>query len=361
MQLYLDNLFIEFTLPISEWFATDAQTDFSKWLYVLTAEEVKDIGHALEITLKAGHRNCDTMTKKDFPLQSSLTAVAAVLDHIENDMGLFVLRGIPAERYSKDEMRMIYWGIGLHLGTAVSQSSKGDVLGDVKNFGDFHSPHSAAGRGYMSRMHLSFHTDSSDVVSLMVLNTAKSGGLSMICSSIAVRNQIARKRPDLLKVLFEDFYWSWKGHESAGSLPYYKQPIFSEEGGRFACRFIPTHIYSAQEFSDVPRLTENQKEAISMIDETANDDRFHFSMMFEPGDIQFLNNHITFHARTEFEDDDSIERRRHLLRMWLCPPNSRRLSPALGEFYHDQRPGAVRGGFPSRTGQVLFETIASEV
>ena len=40
-------------------------------------------------------------------------------------------------------------------------------------------------------------------------------------------------------------------------------------------------------------------------------------MAFEPGDIQLLSNHTVIHARTDYEDYDEPERKRHLLRLWL--------------------------------------------
>jgi len=303
------------------------------------------------------HQGCDTMTKEDFPLGVSQEALKHVLDRLENDMGLFVLRGLPASKYTKPQMRMIYWGLGLHLGMAVSQSGKGDLLGDVKNFGNSINPTSTTGRGYMSRVNLGFHTDSADIVGLMVLQVAPKGGLSMICSSVAVRNEIARRRPDLLKVLYEDFCWSWKGNAPPGAAPYYKIPIFSEEGGRFSCRYIPPHIYTAaQELPELPSVTEQQTEAIHLIQSIANDEKFHFGMMFEPGDIQLLNNHITLHARTEFEDGETEETKRHLLRVWLCPSNSRKLNSGVVDFYRDQTSGSVRGGFHSQMNGYVYET-----
>jgi hypothetical protein len=251
-------------------------------------------------------------------------------------------------------LRLIYWGMGKHLGTARSQSKVGDLLGDVRDFGVI--TESAGGRGYQSNQRLNFHTDSCDVTGLFVLHVAKSGGLSKLASSVAVRNEIARRRPDLLDVLYQPFYWSWNKQEAPGAKPYYPQPIFSERDGSFACRYIDGQIKNAQAFPDVPRFTPAQIEARAMIDELANSDAFNFAMMFEPGDLQLVNNHICFHARTAFEDWPDPERHRHLLRMWLSMPNSRPLSLLMGTIYEDQRAGAVRGGFPSRTGQHVFNT-----
>ena len=43
-------------------------------------------------------------------------------------------------------------------------------------------------------------------------------------------------------------------------------------------------------------------------------------MEFEPGDMQFLKNAVIFHARTEYEDWDEPQQKRHLLRLWLTNP-----------------------------------------
>lgn len=99
----------------------------------------------------------------------------------------------------------------------------------------------------------------------------------MVCSSVAVRNEIARRRPDLLNILYEPFYWTWKGNSPPGAGLYYKIPIFSEEGGRFSCRYISFHITTAQEeFAEITRLTKQQQEAIDLVGQIANDEKFHF-------------------------------------------------------------------------------------
>ena len=220
---------------------------------------------------------------------------------------------------------------------------------------------SSTGRGYMSRQTIGFHSDTSDVVCLMVLRAAKSGSLNLICSSLGICNEIERERPDLLEILYQPFYWSWKGQEAPGEKPYYEQPVYSEHYGKFASRDIKSHILSAgKDFPELPPLSEEQMEALMLINKLANAPKFHFSTMFEPGDMQFLNNHVTLHSRSEFEDYEEPDRKRHLLRMWLSVPNSRALSLLLGAIYQDQREGAVRGGFPTRTGSYSFETVAAK-
>ncbi len=346
----------DYTGPCA-WKAADMK-DEREWIIHLTPAQITEIDSALQTAKKSG-ATLPTLTKETFPLAGWKPLIDDVQERLENGRGIVVLRGLPALNYGKDDLRLMYWGLGLHLGTAVSQSSKGDLLGDVRDFGvDTHSP---TGRGYMSKQHLGFHTDTADVVVLMVLRTAKSGGRSMIASSVAIRNEIARTRPDLLDVLYQPYHWSWKGQEAPGEKGWYLQPIYSEHKGRFSSRDIYPHIYAAQtDFDDVPKMTEKQKEAYELIRTLADDPSFHLSMMFEPGDIQLLNNHVTMHSRTEFEDWPEEDRKRHLLRMWLSMPNTRELSPLMSAIYRDQRGGVVRGGFPSRTGTHSYATVKAK-
>jgi hypothetical protein len=162
-------------------------------------------------------------------------------------------------------------------------------------------------------------------------------------------------------VLYQPFHWSWNQQEPAGEPPYYPQPIFSMQDGKFSCRYIRGQIVNAQRFPEVPRFTPAQVEALDLLDAITNDENFHITYEFKPGDMQLLNNHTCFHARTAFEDYPEHDRRRHLLRMWLSVPNSRPLSPAMGTIYQDQRPGVMRGGFPSRTGRFIYESTGEMV
>lgn len=338
------------------WVAEDLKHT-SQWIHHLSTAEIAAIDAAL-IAARKQQLTFEALTKENFPLQALRPTFDRVLEELENGLGFFVVRGLPAEKYTKDDMRLMYWGIGLHIGTAVTQSSRGDMLGDVRDFGV--DTFSKKGRGYMSNQYLQFHADTCDVVCLMVLRVAKSGGLSRFCSSIAIHDEIARTRPDLLEVLYQPFYMSWKGQEAPGQLPYYQQPMFSKEQGKQSSRFIPQHIigYSVDQalHPELPPLTDKQREAIEYVQKLANDPRFYGEMMFEPGDMQFMNNHVMYHSRTEFEDYEEDDRKRHLIRMWLSVPNSRPLNESMGAIYRDRRPGAVRGGFPAHTGARVFET-----
>jgi hypothetical protein len=326
------------------------------WLHVLDDADIAEIDRAFR-GWKASGTALEDVAAADFPAPRFAAIASRALDALEHGPGMFMIRGFPVARYATDDARAIYWCLGKHLGTAMSQSDEGDVLGDVR---DIHvPPDSPRFRAYKTSGAAAFHTDSCDVAGLFVLRAAKRGGVSMVASSVAVHNELLRTRPDLLEVLYRPFHWSMQGQERAGEEPFYPQPIFSWHEGYFSCRYIRGQIKNGQRFAAAPRLTREQTEAMDLLDRIAADPAFHFVTDFQPGDLQLCNNHVVMHARTAFEDHPEPERQRHLLRMWLSVPNSRPLSPLLGRIYKDRRPGAVRGGFPAKIpGQIVFETSA---
>ena len=323
------------------------------WTYRLTAADRAEIGAGLDRCIAADRPFAD-MTAADLPLPAFAHRLLHARDVLETGCGIFLFRGFPAEGRSIDDLRRLYWGIGRHIGTAVSQSKRGDMLGDVRDIGTDVS--GREGRGYTSRAELEFHTDSADVSALFFLRTARAGGLSRFVSSVAIHNEIARQHPEFLKTLYEPFIWSRQGQERPGEAAWYGQPVYGVERGHFASRYIRTHILSARKHHDAPPLTGLQRDALAAIDRLAGDPAFCLDTMLEPGDMVFLNSHTTYHARTEFEDHPEPARRRHLLRLWLSVPNSRPLPEGWSAVYRDRRPGAVRGGFPGHADRPAYAT-----
>ncbi len=319
------------------------------WIHRFTAAEIAELMAALR-TAKARGKSIATVEAADFPLPTVAPRLAVARETLETGTGTYLFRGMPVTNLPQADLRFIYWALGKHLGTAVSQSADGDVLGDVRNIG--------LDRIYTSNRRGGYHCDSCDVVGLFVLRAAKTGGLTLIASSGAVHNEMLATRPDLVAALYEMLPWSWLGTQAAGEQPYFRQPIFSMWRGKFSCIYIPGLIRMTQKMPGAPKLESRHVEGMALLEHLCEDDRFQLAMRFEPGDIQFLNNHVCLHDRTAFEDWDDPDRRRHLLRLWLSVPNSRDLGPERAEYW-DLAPGAVRGGF-ARHRPPIFETTGEE-
>ena len=315
------------------------------WIEALSPGEIAEVEAAMRDVKQRGLALHD-VRRRDFPLPTLARRLARIARDLEDGRGLVLLRGLPVGNYPADETRFIVWGIGAHLGIPVSQSKNGELLGEVRDLGVRLG--TATSRGYRSNEHLRYHTDRADLVLLLCVRTAESGGLSRVVSSVAIHDEILRRRPDLLSVLYSDYYHSRQGEEAADEAPWFAKPVFGFCEGRFSSQYSRSFIESAQRFPEVPRLTTAQIEAIDLLAELA--DALRVEMTLEPGDIQILNNHVTYHARTGYQDHPDPARQRLLYRLWLSAPNNRRLPPEFAVIWQHTEPGAIRGGVPPATG-----------
>ncbi len=197
------------------------------------------------------------MTCHRFFLKTFGETLRRLWDEVENGSGVLLLRGLDVDRYGLDGTRLVYWGIGAHVGTALAQNPQGALLVDVRNEGG--DPYrDVKARGYHTSQYLPFHNDQGDVVGLLCFRAAKEGGESCIASSAAVYNEILRTRPDLLEELFRPYCVDIRDEQPAGRAPYYVEPRFAFHNGRFYAQHGPTYVKSAQRFDEVPRLTDAQ-------------------------------------------------------------------------------------------------------
>jgi Taurine catabolism dioxygenase TauD, TfdA family len=315
----------------SVWTAAEMRST-RRWLCEVSGEDIAELDRALAQVRRQELRI--PFSKDQFPLGGLATRLLTLRHEIESGTGVVLMRGLPVDRYGLDGSRLVYWGLGTYLGTALAQTPRAELLIDVRDTGGDQYKDPTA-RGYHTHRRLPFHNDQGDVVGLLCLHGAKSGGLSCIASAAAVHNEILRTRPDLLSVLYQPYYSDIRGEQPAGRKPYYAEPRFANWQGRLFCVHGRTYIDSAQRFPEVPRLTPEMIEAMELIDTLANSERFRLDMDFKPGDIQFLNNHVVVHSRTDFEDYDEPERKRHLLRLWLRTPAYAQLPPFFDQRFED--------------------------
>lgn len=322
------------------WYGPDV-TKRDDWMMPLGAAEVTEIEDATR-ALVAHNADIAAITARDFPLPTlGARLKARVAGEVLNGRGFLLLRGLPVERWSMQEAATAFFGLGAHLGSARSQNGKGHVLGHVQDLGlDVKDPNV---RIYQTHERQTYHTDSCDIVGLLCLKTAKSGGLSALVSSTTIFNEMRRRRPDLLQLLFQPLATDRRGEVPEGQKPYFEIPVFNWHKGYLTAIYQRQYIDSAQRFADAPRLTPQQVEALDMFDSLANDPALNLFMEFNPGDVQLVHNHTMLHDRTGFEDWPEPERRRHLLRLWLAASGARPLPEIFAQRYGSVTVGD-RGG-----------------
>lgn len=315
----------------SVWFGPDMAAREAEWTYVLTAADMAEIEAALASVLARG-LDIGAIRREDFPVPGFGRVIDRLRQDVLSGRGFAHLRGVPVVNRPIRESATLYWGIGTHFGSARSQNARGHLLGHVYDLGGS-SAKDPNTRSYATSERQNFHIDRCDVVALLCLRRAKTGGLSTIVSSMAVHNVMAERRLDLLERLYRTFPVDRRGEVPEGKGPFYEGPVFNESDGNVSVLYSRLHIGSAQRFPEARRLTQEDYEALDMIGTLAADPALRLDMNFMPGDMQLLHNHTILHARSAYEDWPEPDRKRHLLRLWLAPPDARPLPAVFAEAY----------------------------
>lgn len=316
-----------------------------EWMWTFTDEENDEIELALR-HFRATNLDVMDVTAETFPLSSSFqNKLLAMRDEILQGRGFAVQRGLTVARYSNKDICTIFCAIGKIMGIPVSQNKFGHVLGHVFDLGN--DPLSPSTRLYTTSAAQPFHTDSADIVGLLCIRNASAGGDSQWVSSVRCYEEIKRERADLAEVLLQPFFVSRKGEIPPGCGPTYEMAVFHEvEDDRTGEKNIigiydRSFIDAAQTIEGTPKLTSLQIEALNYLDALCV--KRQIEMRLQSGDIQWLHNHTTFHARSAFKNESEFPR--HLLRLWLSPENGIKLPDAFKtRFNSTERGSPNRGG-----------------
>jgi len=295
------------------------------------------------------------MAQDKFPLKGAADIFAEMSDELENGTGAAMLANIPVEKYTVEELGVLYLGICSYIGNVVQQSSAGlrsksrgygMPLGHVKAEMKGKTPLD----GKQANNYFRLHTDRCDMISLLSVRTASAGGHGRLASAAAIHDVMVDRAPDLVPLLYQPIERIWEGGEGVIALPIW---AFEEKTGKFTTQISPSYIENAQYVNGVRKLTADEIEALDLIEEIGLEIGHDF--LQKPGQLTFMNNHLVYHGRTAWKfaeaDDvenvrDNEENGRLLLRAWISPYNSRPLpdTPAFNEMWGAVAPGVPRGG-----------------
>ncbi len=260
------------------------------------------------------------------PAQFSLAGTRAfvngpVRDNLDHGAGICVLDRLPTEQMSVDEARTVYWVFSSLLGRPVAQKHNGNMMADVKDAGIPMKAGTAA-RGSTTRELLEFHNDGAatplppEYVGLLMLQAPRSGGLSRAFSVASGYNWLLDHHPEVLPRLYSDFtYFRMREHD-ASEPACVSAPFLHSDGKGLKARVGPYQMKSAFEMGEA-EMDDATAEAVNALDELFEQDHLAAEFYMAPGQLQFVNNQMIVHSRTEFVDHEEDSRRRHLLRIWL--------------------------------------------
>jgi len=255
---------------------------------------------------------------EQFRLGACARFMAEVRTRLDEGPGFVVLDRLPLDRMTRAEAVDLYWILGNLLEPPVAQEWKGTVIYDVRHEGQAFT---ADTRGALTPAGLEMHTDSSmgeappNYVSLLCMQTAAAGGMSIVSSALAAHNHFLREAPELLRRLYEPFYRDHQEYQAADAAATNFRPVFAWDG-RLRTRFNARHTFRGYEKTGRV-LDESGATAVRLMDQFLEDPDNRLDLWLEPGQIQILNNRIIVHGRTPYQDHDEPERRRHLVRLWL--------------------------------------------
>ncbi len=257
-----------------------------------------------ELAARLRGRALPSITRADADHPALNGLMAQVRADVMDGRGICIVRGPEPGRYDPDDYQRLYWGLGTHLGRGVVQSVFGDYVARVER-----NPN-LPWRGATTDMELRPHTDFHEVMSLAAMSLPAQGGVSGFVSSPAVHNEVLRARPDLLPALYEGWYNVSVLKREASPV---KTPIFSCVDGKVSCFYNRVFFLKPD---DAPEpFPEALTEAMRLMDQIASRPDIRADFTLEPGEIAFWHNFTVMHSRTAFQDSE--ERRRLLLRLWL--------------------------------------------
>lgn len=294
----------------SAWKGADlAQSD--AWRLQLTGPEVAEVRAALQVARQSG-KPMGKLTRRDFPLPTLGRSIEQWREILTRGRGFVLISGLPVQEWTTAESEMVFWCLGTYLGHRGAQNNAGELLGHVRDITG-NAASTDGTRLYKTSADIAYHCDAADVVGLLCLQQAPSGGQSRLVSSVSVFNELLRRAPDLAPRLFEPFELDTVDEGVVAHFPV--RPCAWHKG-------VLRTFYHSDYFRSVERhpdvtLTADQRALLDLYDEVAASPDLALTMDLRPGDMQFVSNHVVLHSRTAYVDATDPARKRHLLRLWL--------------------------------------------
>ncbi|MDA0748695.1 MAG: TauD/TfdA family dioxygenase, partial [bacterium] len=242
-----------------------------------------------------------------------------VAEALRSGRGFALVNRVPMDKYTAEEARVIYWVAGQILGDPFDQDVKGTLLFEVRDTGQ---DVKQGARFSVTNAESSFHTDGAfnsrvpDMVGLLCLQTAKSGGESQLISAFTLHNELQENHPDVFEALYQSFSFDRRGQFKEGEESVTRTPIFRWDGEALWLRYLYYYIQVGHELTNDP-LSPAQQQALEAVEALLRREDLRVQFSLERGQMLFTNNRWILHNRTAFQDHEDLDKRRHYVRLWL--------------------------------------------
>ena len=299
------------------WRAADLKED--DWKYCLDEACLNEI--ELAVAHHKSHRLPIELLDADrFDMPRCQIVMSKVREALVSGCGFALVDRLPMDRLNSEDAKLSYWLLSSMISRPVAQKLDGTMIYDVQDTGK----KAVAGSGVRpdkTNIDLTFHNDNSynnpmpDYVGLLCLKPAKSGGVSRVMSFETAHNALLERDPDVLPRLYDPFIFDRQREHLENDAPTISEPVFINQGGLTA-RLGIHQVRNGYEMANV-EMDESTRKAISALERVFADPDLQFHFTMSAGQFQYVNNKVIGHSRTEFEDFEEPENRRHLIRLWM--------------------------------------------
>jgi hypothetical protein len=259
-------------------------------------------------------------TPDDFEMLACRAAMSEAGRILRRGVRFAIVDRLPLDEIGIEAAIGIYWLLASMMARPVAQSLDGKLIYDVLDTGGQALPGSGV-RPDQTNIELKFHTDNSynatppECIALLCLRTARRGGHSRVASFHTLHNMLLERHPEVLPRLYRPFWFDRQREFHPGEPPIFGAPVFTD-GGEVRARFSAHQIGGGYALKGEP-IDREGAAAIGALLDLFEDEDLPAEFDLEPGQMQFVDNRVLGHARTEFEDFPEPEHRRHLVRLWL--------------------------------------------
>ena len=290
----------------------------SDWIVSLDAAALSELDAVVK-DLRLQNLPVHMLSTDQFELTATQKAMGEARRRAYDGIGFAVVDRLPLDDWTLDEAKAIQWLILSFVSNPVAQSACGEIFRDIKDTPD------QGNRVYdkgLSQERLTFHADNSgnrnlpNFSTLMALYGAEEGGLSEYCTIYSLYNAMKQDAPEQLERLFQPFFHNRQGIQIPGEPDLVWAPAIGYDGERLLTRIslnkIPSGYARAGE-----ELDNLGRDALETAVEVIRSHDISAKYMLERGQVLIFNNREGMHHREGFKNGKTVDKQRHLIRMWL--------------------------------------------
>jgi len=299
----------------SAWTAADLTSD--DWRVPVSDACQAELGRVIA-AIRANPLPTTLLDPADFPLDACRALANSVRDILDEGVGFALLDRLRLDGLTEEESKALYWLISNMVSRVVAGAWDGRMLHDVV---DTRRKLGLRVRGDLTNQEIQWHTDNGfsctpDYLGLLCIRPAPEGGANRVVSLHSAHNLMRRRHPDLLRRLYEPFWWNRMGEHHPEDAPVNRFPYFEFDGKRVRGRFNRRIVYAGYELAG-ETFDEVGRTAVETFHSLLDDPDLSAGYTMEAGQIAYMNNRVVAHHRTAFVDDNDPGLRRHLVRIYM--------------------------------------------